>query len=323
MIRAKIAGIEKALPPLVVTNDRLASIVETSDEWISSRTGIKQRHISSGQNTSDLCIETADKLIKKAGWDPLSVDLIIVGTLTPDYATPNVACMVQAALGCANAFCFDISAACSGFVYSLSAAEKFIRAGNVKRAIVLGGETLSKITDWNDRSTCVLFADGAGGVLLEASESGGIICEDLHADGSKGASLLAGYHKIDNPFFKEEEKRGKYIEMNGRDIFSFATRIVPGSIKKVLDDAGVGSDEIKYFVLHQANTRINDIIAKKLKISPEKFFSNIHSTGNTSGGSIPILLAEMDEKGLFSKGDKLILAGFGGGLTWATMLIEL
>lgn len=323
MIRSGIVGFERTLPPLEVTNDDLAKIVDTSDEWITSRTGIRSRHISEGQDTSDLCIETAKKLLDRSGWDPESIDLIIVGTLTPDYATPSVACMVQAALGCTNAFCFDLSAACSGFIYSLSVADKFIKNGNVKRAIVLGGETLSRLIDWTDRSTCVLFADGAGGVLLEATQSGGILFEDIHSDGSKGVALMAGYHQNRNIFYKKEPKVVKSIDMNGRDIFAFATRMVPKSITKVLEETDTSIDDLKYIVLHQANIRINEVIARKLKAPLEKFYSNIHRTGNTSGGSVPIVLAEMAGEGLLKKGDKIIVAGFGGGLTWATMLIEL
>ncbi len=324
MIKTKLVGFERELPPLSVTNDDLAKLVDTSDEWISSRTGIKSRHISTNQNTSDLCISAAKKLIEGAGWAAESVDMIIVGTVTPDYSTPSTACMVQEALGCVNAVCFDISAACSGFIYSLSVVDKFIKCGSVRRAVVLGAETLSKITDWTDRSTCVLFADGAGGVLAEASdEGGGILYEDIHSDGSKGSALVAGFRQNENPYFRGGYGRGRFIEMNGRDIFTFATRKVPESIKMTLEKTGVGAEEIKYFVLHQANVRINEIIAKRLRVPEERFYSNIENTGNTSGGSIPIVLAEMNEKGLLKKGDKIILSGFGGGLTWGTMLVEL
>ncbi|MCD8158039.1 MAG: ketoacyl-ACP synthase III [Clostridiales bacterium] len=323
MIRSRIIGFERALPPVTVTNDDLAKMVETSDEWISSRTGIRKRHLVSDQNTSDLCIIAAEKLLEKAGWDSLSVDLIILGTVSPDYTTPSTACLVQNALGCKNAFCFDIAAACSGFIYSLSVADKFIKNGGVKRAIVLGGETLSKITDWSDRSTCVLFGDGAGGVLLEAAEEGGILYEDIHSDGSKAMALTAGYRANKSPFYKAEPKNDEFIDMNGREVFTFATRKVPESIKKVLEESKTSMDDIKYVVLHQANTRINEVIARKLKAPHEKFYTNIDRIGNTSGASVPIALAEMNEEGLLHKGDKILISGFGGGLTWATMLIEL
>ncbi|MCD7906084.1 MAG: ketoacyl-ACP synthase III [Clostridiales bacterium] len=323
MIRSRIIGFERALPPFTVTNDDLAEIVDTSDEWISSRTGIHKRHLAVDQNTSDLCIIAADKLIKKAGWNPLSVDLIVLGTVSPDYTTPSTACLVQEALGCKNAFCFDLAAACSGFIYSLSVADKFIKAGEVKRAIVLGGETLSKITDWSDRSTCVLFGDGAGGVLLEAAEEGGILFEDIHSDGSRGMALTAGYRANKSPYYKAEPKSSEFIDMNGREVFTFATRKVPESINRVLEQSGMTMDDISYVVLHQANTRINEVIARKLKAPAEKFFSNIDKIGNTSGASVPIALAKMNEEGLLKKGDKILISGFGGGLTWATMLIEL
>ncbi|MCD8090581.1 MAG: ketoacyl-ACP synthase III [Clostridiales bacterium] len=323
MIISRIIGFESALPPFTVTNDDLAKIVDTSDEWISSRTGIRTRHLTADQNTSDLCIIAAEKLLKKAGWAPESVDLIVLGSVSPDYTTPRTACLVQEALGCKNAFCFDLAAACSGFIYSLSVADKFIKAGGVKRALVLGGETLSKITDWSDRSTCVLFGDGAGGVLMEASEEGGILCEDIHSDGSKGMALTAGYRTNKSPYYKGEPKSSEFIDMNGREVFTFATRKVPESIKTVLEKSGTAMEDIRYIVLHQANTRINDVIARKLKAPAEKFFTNIDRIGNTSGASVPIALAEMNEKGLLKKGDKILISGFGGGLTWATMLIEL
>ncbi len=324
MTRSKIVGFERELPEFTADNFDLSKIVDTSDEWITSRTGISRRHISTEQNTSDLCIAAADRLLKKAGWEPETVDLVIVGTVTPDYQTPSTACLVQAALNLENAFCFDLSAACSGFIYSLSAADKFIKAGGVKRAIVLGGETLSKITDWSDRSTCVLFGDGAGGVLLEATEEDcGILFEDIHSDGKKGETLTAGYRENRNPYFKGELHGGEFIEMNGREVFTFATRKVPESIKHELETTNTSPDDIKYVVLHQANTRINEVIARKLKMPHEKFYSNIERTGNTSGGSVPIALADMESEGLLEKGDKIIISGFGGGLTWATMLIEL
>jgi 3-oxoacyl-[acyl-carrier-protein] synthase-3 len=324
MYNSRIVACASCYPDAVVTNDDLSKIVETNDEWISSRTGIKERRVSTGQTTSQLCIAAGKSIIEKTGIDPLDIDLIIVATLTPDFATPNTACLVQGALGCDNALCFDVSAACSGFVYAMSIANKFIRSGEYKKVLVFGAEVLSKITDWTDRSTCVLFGDGGGGALLEATEEPcGVLAEDMHSKGKDAMSLTANEILPKNFKYTPEEEDRKYIAMDGRAIFSFATKNVRVSIKNVLEKAGLTIDDIKYIVPHQANYRIIEVLAKKLGAPEEKFYMNLEKYGNTSAGSIPLALGEMFEKGLLEKGDKIIISGFGGGLTWGSMLIQL
>lgn len=322
MFNTGIVAVDCYAPERVITNDDLSRIVDTNDEWIYSRTGIKHRHLSTGENTSQLCIEVAKRLLEKSGTKAEEIDLIIVGTITPDYATPSTACLVQGAIGAVNAFAFDISAACSGFVYSMSIADKFIKNGNYKKVIVIGAETLSKIVDWEDRSTCVLFGDGAGGVLLAPCEKGGILAEDLHAKGEDGLKLTGNGRSVRNMVCIPEEKDNENLFMDGRAIFNFATKVVPKSIEKLLECNKISSDDIKYIVPHQANSRIIDVVARKLNIPTEKFFMNLEEYGNTSAASIPLALADMDKKGLLNKGDKIVITGFGGGLTWGSMLIE-
>lgn len=324
MYNSRIVACASCIPPAVVTNDDLSKIVDTNDEWISSRTGIKERHISTGQTTSQLCIEAGKKLLEQSGTDPLDIDLIVVATLSPDYATPNCACLVQGALGCTNAFCFDLSAACSGFVFALSTADKFIKTGAYKKALVFGAEVLSKITDWTDRSTCVLFGDGGGGVLIEATQDAcGVLAEDLHSKGSDGMVLTANELQPKSFAYNPQRDDMRYISMDGRAIFSFATKQVRISIKNVLEESGLTMDDIKYVIPHQANYRIIEVLARKLDVSLDKFYMNLEHYGNTSAGSIPLALGEMFEQGMLNKGDKVIISGFGGGLTWGSLLIEL
>ncbi|MBQ9518683.1 MAG: ketoacyl-ACP synthase III [Firmicutes bacterium] len=324
MYNSKITAYANYLPPKAVTNDDLSLMVETNDEWIRTRTGISERHVSTGETAADLCVKAAEKLIKKSGLDTLSVDMIIVATITPDYSTPNTACLVQAAIGADNAFAFDISAACSGFVYAMSVADKYIKSGAAKKILVFGSEVLSAITDWTDRSSCVLFGDGAGAALVEASEScAGVIAEDIHSIGADGLKLTGNSLYIDTPFFENDKQRQPYLKMDGKAIFTFATKRVPQSVNAVLEKAGVSKDDIAYVVPHQANYRIVEAMAKKLDMPLEKFFMNIENCGNTSSASIPIALADMDEKGLLKEGSKIVLTGFGGGLTWGSLLIEL
>lgn len=323
MVGSKILAFESYVPQNIVSNDMLSDIVETSDEWINTRTGISNRRITKDENTSTLATEVAKELIKKANIDKEEVDIIIVATITPDYLTPSTACIVQGAIGAKNALAFDINVACSGFVYALSIADKFLKSGLYKNAIVIGAEVLSKLVDWKDRTTCVLFGDGAGGVLLQADKEEHILAEDIKADGSSWEAIKGGYLPINNPFSKEDKKDSFFLNMNGRDVFNFATKTVPKSINDVLEKAKVSLDEIKYIVPHQANLRIVEVVAKKLKLSLDRFYLNMQDYGNTSAGSIPIALAEMSKKGLISSGDKIVITGFGGGLTWGSMLIKI
>jgi len=323
MIRTRLIATAADAPEQIITNDDLAKIVDTSDEWISQRTGIRERRISSGENTSDLVINVAKQLLEKASVSPESIDLIIVASVTSDYNTPSLACMIQKEIGAVHAVAFDISAACSGFMFALSIADKYIKAGSYENAIVIGGETLSKIVNWKDRATCVLFGDGAGGAYVEKSQENGIICEDIGAAGSQYEILTAGYTACTNAFNDQPEGVDDrwYVSMNGREVFKFATKNVIKSMQKVMEQGGITQEEIKYFIPHQANARIVEVISKKLKIPYEKFYLNMERYGNTSSASIPIALNELNEKGLLERGDRIILSGFGGGMTWGTMLI--
>lgn len=323
MITSKIVATGAGLPEQIITNDDLAKIVDTSDEWISQRTGIKERRISSGENLSVLASRAAKQIIERAGIEAEEIDLIIVATCTADYGTPCLACMVQKEIGAVNAVAFDVTAACSGFLFATSVADKFIRCGVYKNALVIGGELLSKIIDWTDRSTCVLFGDGAAGVLLERTEGDdGIVIEELGSQGDMYEVLTAGYTAASNAFNDVPPlDKMDFVHMDGREVFKFATKKIAESVSRVMDKAGVTSEEIKYFVPHQANARIVEVAARKLDIPYEKFYMNIERFGNTSSASIPTALNEMNEKGLLQKGDKIILCGFGGGLSWGTILL--
>ena len=324
MVTSRIVATGAGIPSQVITNDDLAQIMDTSDEWIRQRTGIGERHISGGEDLSYYTTKAARQIIERAGIAPEDIDLIVVATVTADYCTPSAACMVQKEIGAVNAVAFDVTAACSGFLYGVSVADKFIRCGVYKNALVIGGEILSKIVDWQDRSTCVLFGDGAAGVLLERSESQqGILLEELGAKGEDYAVLTARRLAPANAFNEIEPQADcGHVTMDGRGVFKFATKKIVSSIENVLEKSGVSKDEITYFITHQANARIVEVAAKKLKLPMDRFYTNIEHYGNTSAASIPIALNEMNEKGLLHEGDKLILCGFGGGLTWGTLLIQ-
>ena len=324
MFNSKIIGFESYVPKKVITNDELSNIVETSDEWIYTRTGISKRCLSTKESTSDFAINVGKKLIEKSNISAEDIDIIIVATITSDYLTPSTACIVQGAIGAKNALAFDINVACSGFVYGLSIADKFLKSGIYKNALIIGSETLSKIVDWSDRSTCVLFGDGAGGALLTSCEEyNSILAEDLKADGIAWQAITGGKLNNNNPFVGEKENNPFYLQMNGRDVFNFATKTVPKSIIETLSKANLTLEDIKYIVPHQANSRIVEVVAKKLKLSLDKFYLNLQNYGNTSAASIPIALAEMSENELLQKGDKIIITGFGAGLTWASMIVQI
>lgn len=323
MITTRLIATASSAPEQVITNDDLAKIVDTSDEWITQRTGIKKRHISAGENTSTFVIDVARQLLDRASVNAEDIDLIIVASVTPDYGTPSLACMVQKEIGAVNAIAFDVVAACSGFMFALSVADKYIKTGVYQNAIVIGGETLSKIVDWTDRSTCVLFGDGAGGAYVEKAEKEGIICEDIGSAGDKYEILTEGYTGCSNPFSNVEKGIDPlwYVNMNGREVFKFATKKVIKSLEKVLEETNLTTEDIKYFIPHQANARIVEVISNKLKIPFDKFYMNMAEYGNTSSASIPIALNELNEKGLIERGDKIVLTGFGGGMSWGTMVI--
>lgn len=320
----RILGVGSYCPENIVTNKDLESMVETTDEWIIKRTGIKERRISTGEGTVDLAYKAALKALKNSNCSKEDIDLIIVATTSPDKLMPSTACSIQGLLGCKNAAAFDISAACSGFVYSLIVASGLIKTTDKKRALIIGSEVLSKIVDWADRNTCVLFGDGAGAAVIElCEEEDSIISTCFGADGSLGErSLVAAEIKLRTPFSFDDSDEKRHIEMKGGEVFKFAVSILPEIVNEVLDKANEDINNIKYIIPHQANLRIIDEAARRLEIDREKFIVNVDKYGNTSAASIPIVLSELLEKNLIKRGDKIILAAFGGGLTWASTLIK-
>ncbi len=303
-----------------MTNNDLAQIVETNDEWIRSRTGIGERRIATTESTSYMAANAAMRALEQSGVKPEEIDLILLGTSSPDYCFPNGACEVQGMIGAVNAACYDISAACTGFVYALNTAHAFISSGIYKTALVIGSDVLSKLIDWTDRGTCVLFGDGAGAVVVKADETG-ILGINMHSDGTKGNVLTCGSRTNGNFLLGKKPELG-YMTMDGQEVFKFAVRKVPECIKQVLDDAGVAAAEVRYFVIHQANYRIIESIAKRLKVSVDCFPVNMEHYGNTSGASVPLLLDEINRKGMLESGDKIVFSGFGAGLTWGATLLE-
>ncbi|MCL2856051.1 MAG: ketoacyl-ACP synthase III [Defluviitaleaceae bacterium] len=316
----KIRAAAHYVPSAVLGNDQISTWVDTTDEWIVKRTGVSQRRISEGENTSDLSIEVGKQLLGSAGLAAEDVDLIMVATITPDYLTPSVACLVQEGLGAVNAFAFDISAACSGFVFGLSTAQKYLASGQYKNILIIGADVLSKITDWDDRGSCILFGDGAGGVLLVADPDA-LYSEKLHSRG--GTVINGGHMEVVNPFSKRERKFD-FLKLDGREVFDFAVKSVTENITELLEKVGMTLDDIDHIIPHQANGRIIEAIAKKLKTGLEKFYVNIQKYGNTSAASIPIALSEMFTNGTLKQGTgkKVILVGFGGGLTWGSVLMS-
>ena len=317
---ARIIGTGSALPALLVSNRELEKIVDTTDEWIRSRTGIESRHIAVEETTTSMAIEAAKKALQDAKASPEELDLIIVGTISPDHYFPSTACEIQSALGAVNATAFDISAACAGFLFGLGIVDAYMKADTVRTALVVGAETLSKVMDWNDRSTCVLFGDGAGAAVVRSDESG-IMSMVQGSDGARGNALTCEDRRVNNPY-KKNDTSLDYTKMNGQEVYKFAVKTVPKSIEEALLKANVKADDVKYFLLHQANLRIIEAVAKRLGQSIEKFPTNLQECGNISAGSVPVLLDHVNREGMLQKGDTIVLAGFGAGLTWgATVLI--
>ena len=313
----KICGTGSAVPSRVVTNDDMAKIVETSDEWISTRTGIRSRHYcdaEAGETHRTLVRDAAERALEAAGITPAEVGVCLVATFTADTCTPSAACLLQADLGMAeDTLCFDLNAACAGFVYGLHVAEALLPAAKRPHALVVGADVLSHVMDFTDRTTCVLFGDGAGAAVLAWRED----YPQLHAVwGSRGddTSLYAPGAGAGEP---------SYLHMDGRAVFRFATEVMPKCTKEVLEDAGISADDVDRFVFHQANKRIVDFAVKKLGLDPAKCEGNIDHTGNTSAGSVPILLDEIVRAGEVGPGSRILMAGFGAGLTWAGALAEL
>ena len=316
----KIIGTGSYLPEYVVTNEDLAKLVDTSDEWIASRTGIRNRRIATNESGADMAAAAAEEALKDAGMDGSEIDLILAATCSSDFQFPSTACLVQKAIHATNAAAFDLSAACSGFLFALHTAHAYIRAGIYKNVLLVGVEVLSKLIDWNDRSTCVLFGDGAGAAVVTAADHGmeGFV---QWSDGMSGEVLTCPGRKIENPW-KENDSETEYIQMNGQEVFRFAVKKVPECIRQVTEKTETQIETIDWFILHQANSRIIQSVAKRLGVPEEKFPMNMEQYGNTSAASIPILLDEMNKKGMLQPGQKIILSGFGAGLTWGAAQLE-
>lgn len=316
---SRIIGTGSFLPKTVVTNEDLSEIMDTSDEWIRSRTGIRERHLVKDETTVSMAAEAAERALADAGVDAGELDLIIVSTVSGDDITPSAACMVQARIGAGNATAFDINGACSGFLFALQTVHAYIQAGMCKTALIIGAETLSKIMDWSDRSTCVLFGDGAGAAVVRADETG-LIAYDRGSDGSRG-EVLAGRNRLNNNPLVTNDTSPAYVHMDGQEVYKFAVTAVPESIRRTLCRAGMTTEEIRYYILHQANMRILQSVAKRLRVPEEKLPVSLDHCGNVSAASIPILLDEIHKQGLLQEGDKIVLSGFGAGLTWGTVVL--
>lgn len=315
----RIMGTGSSLPAKAVSNDDLAKIMDTSDEWIRSRTGIESRHIAVEETTTSMAVDAAEKALADAGIGAEELDLIIVASVSPDKCFPSTACEVQAAIGATNAVAFDLNAACSGFLFGLSVANAYFSSGIYQKALIIGAETLSKMMDWNDRSTCVLFGDGAGAAVVQKSETG-LLSIIQGSDGARGSVLTCQNRPVNNPYVKNDTVLD-YAKMNGQEVYKFAVRTVPNAISEVLEKGNTSADEVKYYVLHQANIRIIDAVAKRLSQPVEKFPTNLQKCGNISAGSVPILLDFIHKEGILQRGDKIVLAGFGAGLTWGAALL--
>lgn len=322
----RITGTGSALPGRIVTNKELEQMVETSDEWIRERTGIGERHVSVGETVVALASEAARKALEQAGKRAEEIDLILVATCSPEQYLPCCACQVQADIGAVNALAFDVNAACSGFLFALNTADAYLRMGLAENALVIGSEVLSKLVDWKDRGSCILFGDGAGAVVVERCEaSPGILGRALHSDGTGGGVLQCGARELTTPYARTSaaktdqnqpmDDREHFIQMDGQEVYRFATRRVPRCIEEALSDAGLAVPDIDLFVLHQANARIIDAVAKRLHADREKFPTNLERVGNLSSASIPVLLDELHKQGKLHRGDRIVLAGFGAGLT--------
>lgn len=318
IMAAVICGTGSYAPDYIMDNHEIAKLVETSDAWIQERTGIKQRHIAEAETTTHMAAQAAKRAVENAGVPPEEIELIIVATLSSDVIVPCSACEVQREIGAERAACFDINAACSGFVVAYNMADAFFAAGQYRTALIVAAESLSHLTDWNDRNTCILFGDGAGAAVLKNSP-GRHFLSVTHSDGEKGWTLTCKNRLAMEP---GELAREYYIDMNGQEIFKFAVRRVPELVREVLEKNGVEQREISKYVVHQANSRILEAVAKRLGEPVKKFPMNLQNYGNTSSASIPILLDEINRGGKLKKGEKILMAGFGAGLTWSGNILE-
>lgn len=340
-MNAKIIGTGHAVPGLVIDNQEFEKFLDTSDEWIRERTCMEKRHIALNETALSLGTEAAMNALNMAGIEAGEIDILLCTTSTPDYVYPNMACLIQSEIGNSRAMCYDINAACSGFLYAASTAQAFIASGMAETVMVVSTEIESKTLDYADRGSCVLFGDGAAAVIFKASETGGILHTVFGADGSRGGCITMQAEPVKNHwtesmansktagrecgFATGNEKKPEipaHMQMDGKAVYSFATRTVPEVIHELLDKSGENIEGIDWFVLHQANGRMLEMIARKLGVSIEKVPMNLQKYGNTSSASIPLLLDEMVRDGKIKTGDKLVLSGFGAGLTWGALLME-
>ncbi len=321
-VYARIAGTGSHLPAKVVTNDDLSKIVDTSDEWIATRTGIRQRHVASPEETtSELGYQAALRALEAAGVQPSELELIVVGTTTPDLIFPSTACLIQHRLGAEGCAAFDVNAACSGFIYALTVADKFIRSGAVKTALVIGAETLTRMLDWSDRGTCVLFGDGAGAVVLKADEETGVLSTHLHADGGK-KELLWNPVGVSAGFKPDEPNAGVRVLMTGNEVFKHAVKALDSVVEETLEANNLDRHDIDWLIPHQANLRIIEATAKRLDMPMERVIVTVDKHGNTSAGSVPLALDLAVRSGKVQRGQLLLLEAFGGGFTWGSALLR-
>lgn len=313
----RICGTGSCVPVRILDNNELSGMVETSDEWIRERTGVTKRHIITGETTVSMAAEAARRALSDAGMEAERIELIITATISSNVILPCTACEVQREIGAVNAACFDINAACCGFLVAWQTAQAYIAAGIYRKILIIGSESLSKLTDWTDRGTCILFGDGAGAAVLEAEEGRGFQTI-LHSDGDKGGALTySGKHWQEGPGDKG------FMKMDGREVFQFAVKRVPEVIRETLELNECKVEDMDYFIVHQANRRIIEAVAKRLKTDADKFPMNLQEYGNTSSASIPILLDELRRKGTLKKGDRILMAGFGAGLSWGAGILDI
>jgi len=321
-IYSRIAGTGSYLPEKVLTNADLEKMVDTNDEWIVSRSGIRERHIAAdGETTGDLAFHAATRALEAAGLAAADIDLIVLGTTTPDIIFPSTACLLQHRLGANGCAAFDVNAACSGFIYALTIADKFIRSGAAKNALVVGAETLSRMIDWTDRSTCVLFGDGAGAVVLKADSEAGIMSTHLHADGGK-KELLYNPVGVSVGFKPELPNAGVKVMMSGSDVFKYAVKAMDSAVDEALEANGLDKTDVDWLIPHQANMRIIEATAKRLQMSMDRVIVTVDRTGNTSAGSVPLALDEAVRSGRVQRGQLILLEAFGGGFTWGSALVR-
>jgi 3-oxoacyl-[acyl-carrier-protein] synthase-3 len=325
-MRSLIAGTGSYAPEKVVTNAELEKLVETNDQWIQERTGIKPRRIiAEGEATSDLALRASLKALEAAKIDPKDVEAIIVGTVTPDYPFPSLATVLQGKLGNKKAFAFDVSAACAGSIYALAVADRFIVSGGVKNALVVGADALTRITDWTDRNTCILFGDGAGAMVLVPTEDPkrGLLTTRLHADGSQtGILLMPGGGSKDPISEKVVREKSHYVKMKGSEVFKLAVRALEESCREVLAAEKLTPGDVTYVIAHQANKRILDATLQRLEIPASKCWMNLENYGNTSAASMPMTLDEANRAGWFKPGDTILMMAIGGGLAWGASVLR-